>query len=93
MTRRYDVDMRITLNVDDDVLDRARALANQRNKPLGSIINDALRCGLEAVDKQTTARPYSTDAHPLGVKQGRNLDNIQELLGAVEGRKPNRPRH
>lgn len=77
--------MRTTLNVDDDVLDRARALAKRRNASFRSIINDALRSGLDAVDKKTTTRPHSTDAHPMGVKPGRNLDNIQELLAAVEG--------
>jgi hypothetical protein len=31
------------------------------------------------------AAPYRTHAHKLGLKAGRNLDSIQELLAQVEG--------
>jgi hypothetical protein len=49
------------------------------------VINEALRAGLKEVEKPAMQRPYQTEAHPMGLRQGRNLDNIQELLAQIEG--------
>ena len=38
--------MRTTLNIDDDVLDRARAIAVRRKTPFREVVNEALRAGL-----------------------------------------------
>ena len=77
--------MRTTLNIDDDVLDEARELAAQLRVPFRHVINEALRSGLSALEKPRDARPYRTRTRPMGLKRGRNLDNIQELLAQVEG--------
>jgi len=77
--------MRTTLNVDDDVLDRARALATKRKVPFRLILNEALRAGLSAVEKPAKSRPYKTVARDMGHRPGMNLDNIQDLLAQVEG--------
>jgi hypothetical protein len=77
--------MRTTLSIDDDVLEKAKAAAAKRHLPFRAIINEALRAGLKALGTPPPAVPYRTHARKLGLKAGRNLDNIQELLAQVEG--------
>jgi hypothetical protein len=77
--------MRTTLPIDDDVLERARALAAKLHTPFKAVVNEALRAGLEQVEKPAKQRPYKTHPHAMGLYEGRNLDNIQELLAHVEG--------
>jgi hypothetical protein len=77
--------MRTTLTIDDDVLDRARTVAGRLRTPFRRVVNEALRAGLQLVEKPARSRPYCTQAHELGLRAGRNLDNIQELLAQVEG--------
>lgn len=77
--------MRTTLNLDDDVLDRARAAAEELHVPFRQVINEALRVGLQAVEEPGKSRPYRTNPHKLGLRPGRNVDNIQELLAQMEG--------
>ena len=77
--------MRTTLSIDDDVLERARAIAAKLSTPFRTIINEALRAGLEQVEQPAKQRRYKTKPHKMGLRRGRNLDNIQELLAQVEG--------
>ena len=53
--------------------------------PFKAIINEALRNGLNQVEQPARQCSYKTDAHPMGLKEGRHLDNIQELLAQLEG--------
>jgi hypothetical protein len=39
--------MRTTLNLDDDVLESARAIADQRGVPIGTVVSDLIRQSLE----------------------------------------------
>ena len=77
--------MRTTLAIDNDVLDKARAVAEKLRTPFRRVVNEALRAGLQKVEEPATTRPYHTRPHKLGLKTGRSLDNIQELLAQVEG--------
>ncbi len=77
--------MRTTLTIDDDVLDRARAIAARQRSPFRRVVNEALRVGLQTVEEPATSRPYHTRPRKLGLKAGRNLDNIQELIAQIEG--------
>jgi len=77
--------MRTTLTIDRDVLEQARAVSAKCKIPLKTVINEALRAGLKEVEKPALQRDYITIPHSMGLKQGRNLDNIQELLAQVEG--------
>ena len=77
--------MRTTLTIEDDILDRARALADELHRPFRRIVNEALRAGLQAVEKPAPSRPYQTRSHKLGLKRGRSLDNVQELIAQIEG--------
>jgi hypothetical protein len=77
--------MRTTLTLDNDVLDRARSVATKLHTPFRLVVNEALRAGLQAVEAPAITRPYHTQPRKLGLKAGRNLDNIQELIAQVEG--------
>ncbi len=77
--------MRTTLTIDDDVLDRAKAVAGRRNIPFRRVVNEALRVGLQTVEKEPESRPYRTRPYDMGLKPGRDLDNIQEILAQIEG--------
>ena len=77
--------MRTTITIDDDVLEQARALAAKLRTPFKKVINEALRAGLGHVERPAEQKLYKTRPHAMGLKSGRNLDNIQELLSQIEG--------
>ena len=77
--------MRTTITIDDDVLARARRIAGKRHTSFKFVVNEALRTGLDQVEKPAKSRPYHTDSHRMGVRRGYDLDNIQELLAQIEG--------
>jgi hypothetical protein len=77
--------MRTTLNIDEDVLDKARSLAGKLRNPFRQVVNEALRAGLRVVEAPADARPYRTHPTKMGLKPGRNLDNIQDLIAQIEG--------
>jgi len=77
--------MRTTLSIDDDVLEKAKATAAKRRLPFRTVINEALRAGLGAIGMPADATAYKTKPHKLGLRAGKNLDNIRELLAHAEG--------
>ena len=77
--------MRTTLSIDDDVMDRARAVAAKLRTPFRTIVNEALRAGLDQVEQPAKHHRYKTKPHAMGLRRGRNIDNIQELLAQIEG--------
>ena len=77
--------MRTTLTLDPDVAARARQGAARLGRPFKSVINEALRIGLDAVLAPPASKPYVTVARPLGLREGFNYDNVSELLARAEG--------
>ncbi|MCZ0945371.1 MAG: DUF2191 domain-containing protein [Gammaproteobacteria bacterium] len=77
--------MRTTLSLDDDVLDRARLLSAKLRKPVRAVVNEALRTELTGIENGAEQRQYVTDPHPMGLRQGYDLDNIGELIAQIEG--------
>ena len=77
--------MRTTISIDDDVLERARAVSDKLGTPFKTIINEALRNGLDQVEQLAKQLIYKTKPHKMGLRTGRNIDNIQELLAQIEG--------
>ena len=73
------------MTLDDDVADRTRRLAQKLRKPFRAVVNEALRLGLEEVEKPMKQRRYQTQPHAMGLRRGYSLDNIQELLAQVDG--------
>jgi hypothetical protein len=72
--------MRTTLNLDDDVLESARALAEQRGQPIGAVISDLVRRSLSPAQPVAASRngirlfPVRPEAAPV------TPELIKELL-------------
>ena len=77
--------MRTTLSIDDDVIEKAKSVAAKSRLPFRTVINEALRAGLRVIAIPADTAPYRTKPHKMGLRAGRNLDNIQELLAQAEG--------
>ena len=78
--------MRTTLTLDPDVAMRARAEAASHQVAFKTLVNEALRLGLEAyAERAKAAKPYRTDPVAMGLKAGFSYDNIVELLAQAEG--------
>jgi hypothetical protein len=77
--------MRTTISIENDVLERARAISAKLRTPFKKVINEALRAGLDKVEQPAKYKSYKTKPHAMGLKAGRNLNNIQELLAQIEG--------
>jgi len=61
-----------------------RAAAKTR-LPFRTVINEHCARGFEDDGNAAGCVPYQTKPHKLGMKVGKNLDNIQELLAQIEG--------
>jgi hypothetical protein len=77
--------MRTTLTLDPDVAAKAKRGAARLGKPFKTVINSALRAGLDQVLNPPTAKPYRAKPLPMGLKKGFSYDNIGELLAQIEG--------
>ena len=52
MMRCYDAAVRTTINLDDDVLETARAIAHAEHRPLGLVVSDLARRGLRPSESE-----------------------------------------
>ena len=77
--------MRTTISIDDDVMERARTVADKLGAPFKTIINEALRNGLDQVKQPAKQLSYKTKPRKMGLRASHNIDNIQELLAQIEG--------
>lgn len=78
--------MRTTVTLDDDVAARLDQAVHKRRRPFKAVLNEALRAGLDALDKPAPPRePYRTRGLDLGPSLIGSLDNIEEVLSRVEG--------
>ena len=72
--------VRTTLNLDDDVLETAKAIAARQRKPLGDVVSGLLRRAVEtpaAPSKQRNGMPLfpvSRDARPV------TPERVKEIL-------------
>jgi hypothetical protein len=74
--------MRTTVDLDPDVDARLRALARERGVPLRTVINDALRAGMQPATGAVP--PYTLPSRRLGVRPGIDLDKSLRLAGELE---------
>ena len=80
--------MRTTLNLDDDLLRRAKTFAAQTHRTLTSVFEDALREVLARREKAGARKPFrlpDSTSKP-GYCPGVDLDNSAALLDILEGR-------
>lgn len=73
------------MTLDEDVAQKTRELAMKLKKPFKVVLNEALRKGLEEVEKPVRRLQYRTKPHEMGLREGLSVDNIQELITQVEG--------
>ncbi len=78
--------MRTTLTLDADVAALLKRVAKRRRTSFKATVNDALRSGLELLDRPgPTAEPYRLVPWNLGGSLVGSLDNVEEVLSRVEG--------
>jgi len=78
--------MRTTLSLDDDVSATLLRIRQTRKMSLKTIINEALRRGLQQlIASKPRRRPYRTPSVSLGRCLIGNLDDISEALATAEG--------
>ena len=58
--------MRTTLSIDDDVMERARAVAAKLSVPFKTIVNEALRAGLYQVEQPPKAASLQNETSQNG---------------------------
>lgn len=76
--------MRTTVTLDKDVAARLERL--KKKKPFKALVNDALRVGLDELEKSATTKTkrYSITA-VKGQPHRTDLDNVAELIAEMEG--------
>ena len=76
--------MRTTITLEQDVAARLERL--RKTKPFKDLVNDALRAGLDEIERKQTRRPPRYSLRPVeGEPLRTNLDNVAEVLAEVEG--------
>lgn len=78
--------MRTTLTLDDDVAARIERLRRKKRASFKTLINDALRAGIEDLEEPAPKhrRAYRLRPVRLGARLP-DLDNVAEVLAAAEG--------
>lgn len=74
------------MTLENDVAARLEQMARKRKLPLKTVVNEALRAGLSALEGP--ARPprvFRTQGFDLGPSLVGSLDNVEEVLARVEG--------
>ena len=51
---------------------------------MSHVVNEALGAGLPSVEVLAESRPYRTTLRNMGLRTGRNLDKVQDLLAQAE---------
>ncbi len=85
MPQPYDLRMRTTLTLDDDVAARLRAEVRKSGRSFRETVNRVLRLGLNARATPVRSRKFVVRSRALNLKEGVNLDNVAELLERLEG--------
>jgi hypothetical protein len=78
--------MRTTMTLEKDVAARLHQVARRRNLPLKTIVNEALRAGLAAIENPVgLGTPFRTAGLDLGPSLVGSLDDVEGVLARVEG--------
>lgn len=74
------------MTLEKDVAARLEQVARKDRRSFKSIVNEALRAGLNALDQKVGPRqPFRTQGLDLGPSLVGSLDNIEEVLARAEG--------
>ncbi len=79
--------MRTTLSLDEDVATRLKSEVRRSGKPFKEVVNECLRLALSQKRQDRNVEPpFRVHARDMGaLRPGLSLDNIGDLLEAVEG--------
>jgi len=77
--------MRTTLTLDKDVAARLEQTAKKRRLPFKTVVNDALRAGLAAIDTPNVSPAFQTQGFDLGPSLVGSLDDVTGVLARIEG--------
>lgn len=82
--------MRTTLNIDDGLLAEVKVIAAKRHRPIGEVVDEALRGYLaEREETDPTAFDWSSIAIPVpgdrGLQPGVNWRSNSAMLDLMEG--------
>ncbi len=76
--------MRTTITLDTDVASRIARL--KKTRPFKQLANDALRAGLDQIERESVIKTVRYSLTPVeGQPRRTDLDNVAELLAEVEG--------
>jgi Arc/MetJ-type ribon-helix-helix transcriptional regulator len=76
--------MRTTVTLDKDVAARLERL--RKTKPFRTVLNEALRAGLDELERSQTKKTKRYSLTPVkGVPRRTDLDNVAELIAEIEG--------
>jgi hypothetical protein len=78
------VSKRTTLTIEDDVMSRLNAEARRTGKPFKTVVNEALRRGLDGA-VSPSREPYRVQARDMGLRPGFDLDDVYGLIERLEG--------
>jgi hypothetical protein len=76
--------MRTTLVIDDHVMRELKDKAHRTGQPLKRVVNDALRVGLEQLQRPSQMKPCRVKTYSMGYPPRVNLDKAMEIASALE---------
>jgi hypothetical protein len=77
-------DVRTTVPIDDDLLDALRREAKRARVPLRTVLNRALRLGLERIRPSSPRRSFRQRTFHMGFPPAGNLDKALQLAALLE---------
>ncbi len=76
--------MRTTITLETDVASRLERL--KKTRPFKQLVNEALRAGLDEIERESSKKPRRYSLKTVKGKPRRtDLDNVAELIAEVEG--------
>jgi len=75
--------MRTTLTLEPDVARRVHQVIARKKLPLKRVVNEALRAGLAALDRDQPVK-FSVDPHPCRFRAGFDLDKLNPIADEME---------
>lgn len=76
--------MRTTLSVDDDLLRRLQDEAKRTKTPFRSVLNRALRTGVERLHPESARPRYQAPTFSMGFPPRENMDKALQLAAMLE---------
>ncbi|QYO66676.1 hypothetical protein [Leptolyngbya sp. 7M] len=77
--------MRTTLTIDDDIAyGLKKELEKDPSKTFKQLVNEHLRRSLKTASLTPKKKRFKVKAYSLGLREGLDLDNIEELLDQIE---------